>query len=725
MERGLQKSEEYLGVHMGPIYTEKRMRQDYRHPIFLYQPNVELDDKLFHRLEQTVQVYKHNLADFVINTKKIIKHYVNYIGTEHRGFFTLGQSIRFTVYPGQKEPFQLSLFQFMVNYSMLIGPVICGVDLHDWKPFSPIHWTNSAWVNRMNEYIRMCRPYGNNRKIGECLSWSKHLMDLWVAKVGYRMGLSISNNEFIELTERDEESRDSIFCQFPIPEDLAPSQVERLLQDRTSKLLSTISKQTDLSISVYAQNGLLNPKQAMEYAVNIPYKPDLYGNTIPFLSRTNVLMGLRDIIAYIIDASGGRKAEILKLNVSDAGALERSLCMLMSRVRYVDTDYECNSRYFRKKLIETTDALDKLDGRVCTLDPNSDEYLIIDPKNTDLIGKLLYIKTPITCTHPRRKEGYICSACYGKLMASLNRDIHIGRVAALNLSDEIVQKLLAAKHALATNTFDVQFDREFNDYFVSCYCQVFFNQDMVDFSVDDPEHFSKLYLEFNLANMKKNKDGEGRHFDRSISEIVVYDALNDNRIAIHEQNGIQIFLSQEFTNDFFLPAIKHKGVKDIVRIPFDELIDTGKVTCEVLFEYQYKNNDIQSALLELTGILTNSHSINAYDSYNECLDEIIPLFARGGIHLPDFQAELLVSQLIFTEDNELVDFSQENVTYKFCTIDKSIHNSPSAITSILYHESSKQIAGAYGTYEKSGTSDYDNFISDMEPTMVLSDSSEE
>ena len=98
--------------------------------------------------------------------------------------------------------------------------------------------------------------------------------------------------------------------------------------------------------------------------------------------------------------------------------------------------------------------------------------------NTELIGKTIYMKTPITCTHPRRHEGYICSACYGKLMASLNCDIHIGKIAAAESADEIEQKLLSAKHALQTDTIRVEFDEIFYQYFELGNGQIGLNSDM-------------------------------------------------------------------------------------------------------------------------------------------------------------------------------------------------------------------------------------------------------
>ena len=702
---------QYLGVHMEPLVTNKQRKKHAAHPIFLYDSDDKNVEQMLTRLSQIVNIYEHTLDDFIINSKKIIKHYEKHYGDEGMQIFTVGQSISFRVHPKQ-EPFQLSLFQFLMNYTMLIGPVLLKCDLSDWKPFAPVHWTNGAWVKRMDEYIKMMAPFGNNRIIGEYLSWSKYLINLWCSKNGHRIGLSISNNDFIAIAERDKDSFESISCTFDIPKKTTPKEMEKIIKSRTEKLINYISTQEDLAISMYTRNNLFNPTQFQEFAVNQPHKPDLYGNTIPFRSRTNVMMGINDPLAHVIDAYGGRKAEIVKLNVSDAGAFERALCMLMSGVRFVDTEYECDSPYFRKKLIESADALDKLDGRVCTLDPDSDEYLVIDPDNVDLVGKLLYIKTPITCTHPRRKEGYICQACYGLKMAALNRDIHIGRVAALNLADDMEQKLLSAKHALATNTNEVQFDKEFDSYFVTDSCQIFFNPAMIELSADESEEFNHLYLEFPLSSMTKGQDGEGRHFDRSFPEIIVYDDRDDSRTVIKEENGIRIFLSQEFASDFFLPAIKHKGDKDIVYIPFSDLIDKGKVLCEVIFEYQYKNNDIPGALLELKNILEKSSRINSFEGYDDALDTLLPLFMKGGIHLPDLQTELLLSQLLFDDTGKRVDWSSDNVDYIFYTIDKAIFAGESPITSLLYQESSKQIAGAHDMYSKTGTSQYDYFIYD-------------
>lgn len=702
----MKESKDYLGKHMLPL-SDQELKSKYSHPIFLYNGDRNND---FYHLDQIVNVYEHNLADFWFNSKKIIKHYKKCYGDRACGLYTLGQSIRFRVYEGEKNIHELSLFSFFVNYTMMIPLVLMGVDMHEWTPLTGAFFTDEKWEDKINQFIRKCRPYGNVRQLDDYLVYSKYLLNLFASEAGDKLALSISNNDFIELTKRNDEVRKTITCTFDIPKNVTPAKLETIAKNRTNDLLNFISDQSDLALSIYTKNGLFNRRQFQEFAVHLGYKPDLAGNTIPFTYPTNNIMGLKDPRAFIVDACGGRKAEVIKLAVSKAGALERSLCMLMSGVKYVDIDYECDSKHFRKKTIKNLTEIDKLEGRVATFDPDSDEYFIVDPDDTGLIGKTIYLKTPITCTHPDRNKGTICSACYGKLMGALNRDIHIGRLAAINSSDDIEQTLLSAKHALNTNTNEVEFTASFDQYFVFSSCQISFNQDMIDASEEDDSEFKHLHLEFHPNSIGKRLDGETRHYDRIVPEIIVFNDQDESRTVITELNGTTIYMSPEFVEGWYLPAIKFKDKDDVVHIPFTDIIEKGKLLCDVIFEYQYKNNELADPINELKDILTNGGKINSYDTYDDCLDYLIPLFAKGGIHQPDLQTELLVSQIIFTPDGKPVDWTEENPEYKFFSVDKAIQNNPSALVSLLYSETSQQIAGAHNTYSKSGTSAYDRFI---------------
>lgn len=707
----LQDEGVYYGRYFDDIQSTKERKKKWTHKIFLYTS--DKSEHQFKNLDQVVNVYEHTPEDFEFNSYKIIKHFKKHYGHSSLGMYTLGQSIRFRVYKGQ-EPIDLPLFKFFVNYTMLLIPITMGMDMTNWRPYTPVSFSTKSWENEIDNIIENVRPLGNIRKITELISDTKYYMNLFCAKCGAFLGISISNNDFIEVAKRSKDAYESITCTFPIEKNIAPSKLERITNERAKNLLNFISEQKDLSLSIFTKAGLFNSGQFKDFAVCIAYKPSISGNTIPFAARSNIIMGLADPRSYVVDSYGGRKAERMKLNVSDAGAFERSNSILMSSIKDVDINYECDSKHFHKKYINDLTALEHVDGRVATLDPNSDEYFIISVHDSkDLVGKTLYIKTPVTCTHPRRSEGVICSACYGKLMSNLNNDIHIGRIAALQISDENTQKLLSAKHSLNTNTVDIAFSERFDDFFetTSTY-QICFNQDMIDASAEDSEEFNHKYLLFYLATMKKTKDGENRLYDRYITEINIYDDRDESIITVNELNGEKIYLSQEFNNNYFLDAIRNKGPKDLVYIPFNELIQSGKVCCETLFDYQFKNNDLADPLNTLNDTLTVKRGVAQFETYDEFINALQPMLAKAHIDVPDLQAELLISALVIGKDDRPVDWTLENPEYKFNTINNAIYSSQSALTSILYQESSSQLAGAHNTFEKTGTSAYDYFIYD-------------
>ena len=706
----------YKGEYVLPLRTRKEKKKYYTHPIFLY--TVDMDNNDFKKLHQVVNVYEHSPEDFEFNVEKIIKHYKRYIGDTASQLFTIGQTVRFRVRKGQ-EPYEVSLFKFFINYTLLSIPVLMGGDLSDWKPWSPEKFTPKLWEAQINLLIYKCRALGNMREMCERIQFAKNSLNKMATQVGDRLGMSISNNEFIEVAKRDKEARKSITCSFDIKNDITPSELEELTMTRTHDLLDTISHQHDLSISTYAQNGLFHPGQFREFAVHIGHKPDLAGNTIPYTSKTNILMGIKDPLAYSVDAHGGRKAELIKLKVSKAGDLERQLCLLLQDIKSIDMDknHWCHSKHLRMKHISSQNDIEMLDGRVATFDEHvtdDTKYFVIDryKDEFDLIGKTIYLKTPITCTHPLRSEGVICGACYGLILGALNQDVHPGRITALNSANDIEQTLLSAKHSLFTNTAEIKFSDNFDRYFINDTCQIRFNDEMIELSSEEPEEFSHYYLEFHLSEMSKHQDGEARQYDRGINEILVYDDRDESKDSITELNGSQLYLSRELVEYYFLDAMRH-ATTDIVRIPFSDLIDTGKPTIDIVFEYQFKNSELADAIVKLTNILGNGEAIAMYETYEDCLNGIIPLFRKGGItKLHEVHFELIVSQLICDEDGGLVDWTEEHPSYKFRSMTKAILANQSVTASLIARESSKQIAGAYGTYEKHGVSDYDAFLLD-------------
>ena len=137
----------------------------------------------------------------------------------------------------------------------------------------------------------------------------------------------------------------------------------------------------------------------------------------------------------------------------------------------------------------------------------------------------------------------------------------------------------------------------------------------------------------------------------------------------------------------------------------------------LLFEYQFKNYELADSIDRIRSIITKGNGgIDLYKSYNECLDDLIPLFKKGGIKIPEIHIELLISNLVAqkTENGYTsVDWNDPNPTYKFISVDTAIKNSGSIIESITYSEQKKLLAGKYNAYEMRKTSDKDVYLAEL------------
>ena len=83
---------------------------------------------------------------------------------------------------------------------------------------------------------------------------------------------------------------------------------------------------------------------------------------------------------------------------------------------------------------------------VNTIDESEVEKLIDDRYDTDLVGKKIYLRSPMTCAC-KSSTNHICARCYGNLYYT-NLDINVGKMAAEILSSQLTQKLLSAKPLL-------------------------------------------------------------------------------------------------------------------------------------------------------------------------------------------------------------------------------------------------------------------------------------
>jgi len=109
--------------------------------------------------------------------------------------------------------------------------------------------------------------------------------------------------------------------------------------------------------------------------------------------------------------------------------------------------------------IENKTCLKQLNGRFY-YNENDELTMINSDEDDHLIGTTIRLRSPITCAC---KEG-ICKTCYG-MLSKINKEMNIGIIATLLLTNPLTQRLLSAKHLLQANIDKIEWDPVFFEYF--------------------------------------------------------------------------------------------------------------------------------------------------------------------------------------------------------------------------------------------------------------------
>lgn len=699
----------------------KKQKKKVKPPkIFLYNPMLHnrKDIGVNEQLKQVVPIYMYSLNHIDATVDDILVHLKAALPNRAMLPYTMAHEINFRFKEGG-EVYSLPIINFLYNLILMSPALAMGIKIKHTQIFRPVKLTDGEIVKYINDMIiAKYKDKTNFYTMCEYLEFVKIQFNKITVDMGERLMMSISYKEFISLMKESEETRKTLTCTYDIAEDIKPHELEKMSMDRINAVQRHIISRTDLSMSNYVTNGLFNTNQFKEFGSHITFKPNFKGETIPMTANTNIIQGLNDPISSTVDGFGGRKAEYLKLKVSEAGVLEKNLANLLEDIDSVDMNHICNSPHHRRKHIDSPESLLRVEGRFYTDKPDGTHYQIVGRKDTHLIGKTVYLKTPISCTHPKVREGVICRGCYSELLAVINQERHVGKVTAFFTSNEFQQILLSAKHSNTTTTGEISFNTDFDNFFRLEYNNIVFNDEFMDLIMDsgpmNPKATSAedFVLQFNCYGVHKRMPGEGAKYDRCVKDIIIYHKTDDQTYMISETTEGDIFFSPRLSHIY--KTILTNSTDDIIEIPFSELYGfIEDDVCEPIFEIVFKNKELAESLNKVQGIF-NRNVIKEYQTYDQILDETIPYFIKGGVKLMDIHVEIIISRLICNSKGKLdIDWYADDPEYTFQRMEAAILNKDALLPSLIFRNPVDQLGGKFGTYEKRRPSCYDAFIADV------------
>jgi hypothetical protein len=536
---------------------------------------------------------------------------------------------------------------------------------------------------------------------------------------------TINNEDDIELMKKCPEYYDYLHMSFA---NVPFSDVKDIGQEITNKTIDIIKDskkylgyEHGLTNSFRASEAI-NPRQYKESRINIGTK-SIYDKVFPYvIDQSFSNGGVNRPLYYYIESSTARTAQIMsKTNVGDSGDFARLLGLNNTdTILNPVAAYKCMSRHFVKYEIKSPKHLSMIKNRYYRFNILGMEYLIND-KDDSLIGKTVYLRSPMTCASLSSGHG-ICSRCYGDLYYT-NKDINVGKIAAEILSSILTQTLLSAKHLLETKIIKTKWNKEFEELFdidINCISLI---QDIED-TIPDLRKYT-LIIDPDNVNLVNDEEDTVKYDDDG--NMIQEDSIMYNEYItyfyIKSPNGV----ITKFGSEQDEPLYISKDLNSIIRKRGNATNDDAKVNIPMnllvdsqLFYIKINNNEISKTMNDIINVI-NKSEVTGNMTKDEALQSIVDLVIEGGLDIDSVHLEvILANQIVDAKDIlKKPNWNDPATQYKMFTLNQALTNNPSVIISLLYKDLNKTLYNPL-TFTKNAPSFFDLFFSEQ-PQVYMSD----
>lgn len=447
----------------------------------------------------------------------------------------------------------------------------------------------------------------------------------------------------------------------------------------------------------------INVRQYKENNFNIGTKPDGKGSVYHDIINSSYITGGLDTMTYqFIDSGSSRVAQIIsKKNVGDSGKFARILGLNNTAIYlHPDPNYDCHTRNFEVITIPDEKHLRLLVDRYYRFSPNGVEYKI-GKYDTFLIGKTIYLRSPMTCASHAQGNG-VCYKCYGDL-AYTNADISIGRYATEYISSKITQQKLSAKHLLETIIKHIVWCDDFNKFFNVDINSIELSTDLlkdlealegwkikinpenID-SENEDDFFSHKYF----SNSQHDAQSEGEFYNEFITSFVIVSPKGKeiNIFSIpesEEDSETKMYISSDFAT-IIRDCMNEDNMDEDgnVYIPMTRLEDMD------IFYIKVENNDIGKNL-DILNDLLNKKAVTTSFTKDHILERLQDVIIKSKINCMSVHIEVLLANQIRAVDDILgmPNWLNPDEPYQLIPLNDALTDNPSIIISNLYQKLAK------------------------------------
>ncbi len=555
----------------------------------------------------------------------------------------------------------------------------------------------------------------------------------FVDKFAMYFNNSINLEDFIDMAIHCEEFNSILHKDYTI---YPPSEMNNEAQKDTDRLIELIldskrimGREHCLIDAFRAKEGI-KPKQLREVMVNIGVKPDGLGSIFSYSIDTSYVNGgLNTIPAMLADSKNGRLAQIItKKNTALSGTVARILGLNNANSKLYsneytsepDPTYDCHTRNLIPVTIDSKIKLNMFADRFYRFQENGIEYNTGcgDYLDQSLIGKTIYLRSPITCASSSKGLG-ICRKCYGNLFY-VNKYINIGKEASERITEKLSQKMLSAKHILEATVYIASWnnlDFDINDYFDIKDDTIYINSnipnaDKYSISIKVDAINNETFIDLNDGDDDHNNEYEINKEYVSSFYLITPDNV---AIEIHTDKYDNLFITSEFSN--LIQSKDYINDDDTIVVPLNVLIDN-----EInMFEIGIYNDDM---LNKLKNIMNTIDLKAITESFNKetFLETLVNNMIEIGLgDISAVHPELIIMNQIRKGGDDILESPDwdipHNNNYQVITLKKALETNPSVTISLQFNNIAKQLYNPL-TFKKTKPSVMDLFYN-VQPQVYM------
>lgn len=647
-----------------------------------------------------------------MESKEKYEAFIDRIYNIVKGCFTIKECrtypIKFKFYKEDTATHKLELRMFLIN-------------LFAWYPFISLYGVPNALgeyfiIKKADELITIedyinykiivtLRNYNvKDTLINEYTSEVLHYMSSICLNFSVIMNLNFSYFTFKEIYDKHPELREIMECK--LSDDMQPKDIEEFMDQNQKTLIDVLKNDPDNPIGMIlkCRTGIKD-KQLTEFSIAQSLKPTLDGKIIPIPIENSTLIRGLDRPSYLyIDAMGARKSLVMNKTVMGrAGYFSKMTLELLRTLGLSTRVSDCDTKHLLKFYVKNKKLLQKINYRYYkfTPDPDANEQLkMVDAKkDKDLVGKIIYMRSPVTCA----LGDCVCAKCFGRTSA-LNFGIAAGLPAfeSEEITKGLQQDILSSKHLLTTNSEVLEFNAEFDKFFTVSSGEIYPNVDNNE-DIENIEDYA-IYVTPDSIEREEDFDNDSE-FNTYIRGGMFYvtNMKTKEMIPIELKNDKQIFI----TDDARELAKSGRGY-----IKYKDMADNI-----MLFRIDIDNNELTKPLYDLMKILKSKAVFTDdgnYDyEYEAMAQKLVDILVESKIPASAVAAECILNRLLRSVEHpyERPNFSQYDLEeYEIYTVPKAIEHNASPLLGLCVQYLKRQLLSDELVTSKTGSSYLDHFI---------------